>query len=185
MGSTAGKIWKESKVLGEDDLIFVTIGTGEGQYGFPRLIKEMDRIAAKIDEKVVMQIGLTEYVPKNTEYFRFALRKDIEKLCQEARIIVCHDGAGSIMTAFQFNKPVVVVPRMSKSAERERNENDLAIELERRQVIKVIWDIRGLENTIKSVDEGGHYNMKNERDSLVLKLREHINCVGKSKKGSG
>lgn len=179
MGSTVGKIWKESKVLGEDDLIFVTIGTGEGQFGFPRLIKEMDRIAAKIDEKVVMQIGLTKYVPKNTEYFRFALRKDIEQLCQEARIIVCHDGAGSIMTALQFNKPVVVVPRMSEFAERERNENDLATELERRQVIKVIWSIRDLENTIKSLGEEGHYSMKSERDILVRKLKEHINRVGK------
>lgn len=159
-------------------MIFVTIGTSK--FSFHRLIKEMDRIAAKIDEKVIIQIGVTEYVPKNAEYFRFAPKKDIEKLCQKARIIVCHDGAGSIMTAFQFNKPVVVVPRMLRHEECEYDsKSDLARELEGRQIIKVVWDIRDLENMIKSVGEGGHYNMKSERDSLVHKLREHINSVGK------
>ena len=90
-------------------MIFVTVG---GMRPFGRLVKEMDRIAGELDEKVVMQIGSTDYEPKNCEYFRFVPRKDIEEFYASARVIVCHAGGGSILTALQHGKPLVLVPRI-------------------------------------------------------------------------
>ena len=154
-------------------MIFVTVG---GQ-NFLRLIKEMDTIAARTDEKIVMQIGQSEYTPQNAEYFRFAPKEDYLKLCNEARIIVCHDGAGSIMLAFQLNKPMIVVPRTPQSAERERNENDLVIELEERRVIKVVWKVEDMESAIRDIDEGGLLAIESSRSGLIHKLREHVNST--------
>jgi len=67
-------------------MIFVTIGTSP--YGFKRLIKEMDIIAGKIDEEVIMQIGDTDYEPRHARCFRYTSRDDILNYYSDARIII-------------------------------------------------------------------------------------------------
>ncbi len=85
-------------------MILVTVG---GTRAFDRLIREMDHIAAVIDERVVMQIGSTNYEPKNCDYFKFMPKNEIEELYAAAKVIVCHAGGGSILTALQYNKPFI------------------------------------------------------------------------------
>ncbi|MBC7086763.1 MAG: beta-1,4-galactosyltransferase [Methanomethylovorans sp.] len=94
-------------------MIFVTVGSH--YQGFDRLIKKMDEIAGKIDEKVIMQIGHTSYKPVNAKYFDFV--EDfgkIQELNRDARVVVSHAGAGSILTALKLETPVIVVPRLKK-----------------------------------------------------------------------
>lgn len=86
-------------------MILVTVGL---MYGFENLIREMDKIAGKIEEKVIMQIGNTSYEPKYAEYFRFASKEEIDELHNSARVVVCHAGVGSILTALQYNKPLIM-----------------------------------------------------------------------------
>ena len=42
-------------------MIFVTVGTGK----FELLVREMDKIASKLKERVIIQIGNGDYEPKN------------------------------------------------------------------------------------------------------------------------
>jgi UDP-N-acetylglucosamine transferase subunit ALG13 len=94
-------------------VIFVTVGSH--YQGFDRLIKKMDEIAGKIDEKVIMQIGHTNYKPVNAEYFDFVDDfGKIEELNRDARVVVSHAGAGSILTALKLSTPVIVVPRLKR-----------------------------------------------------------------------
>lgn len=94
-------------------MIFVTVGSH--YQGFDRLIKKMDEIAGRTDEKVIMQIGHTNYKPVNAEYFDFVDDfSKIEQLNWEARVVVSHAGAGSILTALKLGRPVIVVPRLKK-----------------------------------------------------------------------
>jgi beta-1,4-N-acetylglucosaminyltransferase len=149
MGDTIKKIWQESTVLGECNLIFVTVG---GMRAFERLIKEMDRVAGELDEKVVMQIGSTDYEPKNCDYFKFMPRKDIEKLYDDARVVVSHAGGGSILTALEYNKPLVLVPRLRKYGEVfDDHQLEIAREMEARGAA-VVYDISKLESIIRNVN---------------------------------
>jgi len=59
-------------------LIFVTVGMR--YQGFERLVEKMDEIAGKICEKVLMQIGNTQYKPKNAKYFRFKDYAEIKEI---------------------------------------------------------------------------------------------------------
>jgi beta-1,4-N-acetylglucosaminyltransferase len=90
-------------------VILVTVGMHTD--GFPRLVQEMDRIAAKVDEDVVMQIGATRYEPRAARWFTFTTQEQMEALCEQARVIVSHAGAGSILTALRYHRPLIVVPR--------------------------------------------------------------------------
>ena len=152
-------------------MIFVTIGATKR--GFDRLIKEMDGIAKRINEEVVMQIGETTYEPKNAEYFDFMPRNKIEELCKNARIVVCHAGVGTIITALQYNKPTILVPRMKKNGEAfDNHQLQIANELEKEGIATVVYDIKNLESAIKNVS-GNPITFKSE-NTLVKKLKEYL-----------
>jgi len=93
-------------------MIFVTAGATT--YPFDRLIKKMDEISATSDEKIVMQIGVTTYEPKNTEWFRFETEERMNYLYDTCSLIVCHGGAGTMLNAFSRGKMLVMVPRKKK-----------------------------------------------------------------------
>jgi len=131
-------------------LIFVTVG---GMRAFERLVKEMDRIAGELDEQVVMQIGSTDYEPKNCDYFRFMSRNEIEELYAGARVVVCHAGSGSILTALEHNKPLILIPRMKRYGEVfDEHQLEIAREMEA-QGVAVVYDISRLESAIRNANK--------------------------------
>lgn len=149
MGDTTKTIWQESTVLGECNLIFVTVG---GMRAFERLVKEMDRIAGELDEQVVMQVGSTDYEPKNCDYFKFMPRNGIDDFYAGARVVVCHAGGGSILTALEHNKPLVLVPRMKSYGEVfDDHQLEIAKEMEA-QGVAVVYDISNLKSAIRNAN---------------------------------
>jgi len=152
-------------------MIFVTVGTSS--WDFTRLIKEMDRIAGKIDEEVVMQIAGIEYLPKNARYFRFVSKEKIEELYKNARVVVSHAGVGCIISALKHNKPIIVVPRRKRYGELfDDHQIDIAKELEKEEKIKVVWNIKDLEKALYAVNHS--INTKKDR-KLVSMLNRYIN----------
>lgn len=163
-------IWKKSKILGEDNLIFVIVGT---MYGFPRLIKEMDEIAKDIDEDVIMQIGETIYEPKNAKYFRFTSNGELAKLYNDARIVVCHSGVGTILTALEYGKIVVVVPRLKIYGEHiDDHQLEITKELEKEAMINAVYDINNLRNML---DKPINFPSKTKKENMLsIKLKEYL-----------
>ena len=164
-------IWKKGKMLGEVNMIFVTIGT---MYGFPRLIKEMDDIADGIDEEVIMQIGETIYEPKNTKYFRFTSREEMNQLYKNSRIVICHAGVGSILSAIEYAKPVIVIPRRKEYGEViDDHQLEIARELENEGIINAVYDINELRNILKE-PINNNINIGKRENILVRELKEYL-----------
>jgi len=143
-------------------------------YGFDRLIQEMDKIAGRIDEEVVMQIGETTYEPKNARYFRFASKEEMDGLYDDARVVVCHAGVGSILTALEHGKPVIAVPRREKYGEHiDDHQLDIAGEMEKEGRITVVHDVGELERTLNEVSTS--FGAKVEKDGgLVRALKNYL-----------
>jgi UDP-N-acetylglucosamine transferase subunit ALG13 len=93
-------------------LILVTVGTHNR--GFDRLVKAMDELAAALDEPVIMQRGSSAYEPRHAEHFQWTTGQQIERLVEEARVVVTHAAAGSILVALLHDRPLVVVPRLRR-----------------------------------------------------------------------
>lgn len=158
-------------------MIFVTVGTH--YKGFERLIKEMDNIAEGIDEEVIMQIGATEYRPKNGSYFDFADDNTIMDLFRKARIIISHAGAGTILSALALEKPLVLVPRLKEFFEAVDNQQlELTEILSLQKKAIAVYNINDLEKALKDSGnlERGNFS-KSER--LVDYLRASIRCIDK------
>jgi len=175
VGISFKELWKKSKVLGEGNLILVTIGL---MYGFDRLIKEMDKIAGRVDEEVIIQIGETTYEPKNARYFRFTSNDEIGRLYKDARVVVCHAGVGSILTALEHGKPVITVPRRKKYREHvDDHQLEIARELGKEGWITVVYDVGDLERVLGSVSTT--FDTKVKKDTrLIEMLRDYINQLG-------
>ena len=126
-------------------MIFVTVGTHT--QSFNRLLVEMDEIAKNSKEKAIAQIGHSTYIPQHMEWFRF--RDSIDDLYKNARLIVCHGGAGSILNALVNNKPVIAIPRYKKYGEHVNDHQiELVKELKQEGKILVIYDIKNLRKAI-------------------------------------
>jgi len=128
-------------------LIFVTIGMHTK--GFDRLVKKMDEIAGNIDEEVIIQTGGTSFKPQNAKWFDFTTEEEIKELCQKANVVVTH-AAMSILDAWEYGKPVVVVPRLKKYGEViDDHQLDFAKELEKEGRVVAIYDVNMLEDALK------------------------------------
>jgi len=150
----------------------VTIGL---MYGFDRLIQEMDKIAGRIDEEVVMQIGETTYEPKNARSFRFASKEEMDGLYEDARVVVCHAGVGSILTALEHGKPVIAVPRRKKYGEHvDDHQLDIAGEMEKEGRITVVHDVEELGGALDNVSTASKMKVVTGGE-LVKALRDHLN----------
>jgi beta-1,4-N-acetylglucosaminyltransferase len=130
-------------------LIFVTVG---GMHAFDRLVIAVDNLAGELDEEVVMQVGPTGYEPTNCEYFKFMAANEMQKLYARARVVICHAGIGSILTAWQYDKPLILVPRMKRYGEHmDDHQLEIAEEMERRGMT-VVYDISNLKSAMLNVD---------------------------------
>jgi len=110
-------IWKRK-------LIFVTVGNMDP---FDRLLRAVDDWVKNqaIREPVVAQIGNCKYLPQNFPYVRFLTPNEYQAKFTEARFVIAHAGMGTIITAIELRKTLVIMPKLASLGE-QRNEHQLA-----------------------------------------------------------
>lgn len=100
-------------------MIFVTVGV---QLPFDRLVAAMDEWAgAHPGIEVVAQTGLSALACRHMRVFPTLNGDDFQTYVEAAELVVAHAGMGSILTALEIGKPIIVLPR---SAELHEHRND-------------------------------------------------------------
>jgi UDP-N-acetylglucosamine transferase subunit ALG13 len=104
-------------------LILVTVGA---QMHFDRLIRVVDEWARERGRRdVFAQVGSSEYHAHTIETVRFLDPPAFRAHAEQATAIVAHAGMGTIITALELGKPLLVFPR--EAARREtRNDHQIA-----------------------------------------------------------
>jgi len=104
-------------------MIFATVGT---QLPFDRLIRAVDDWAgAAPGRTVIAQTGRGKYQPRNAECRATIEPAEFQRLIREAEVIVSHAGMGTILSALELGKPIVLLPRLAAKGE-HRNDHQLA-----------------------------------------------------------
>lgn len=104
-------------------MILLSVGT---QLPFDRLICAVDRWAQDRGRTdVVAQVGPTRYRPSAMESFAYLPYDEFRELQANCSVMVCHAGMGSIITAMEFGKPIIVMPRDHRLGE-HRNGHQFA-----------------------------------------------------------
>lgn len=104
-------------------MIFVTVGS---QLPFDRLIKAVDEWASnKKDIKIFAQIGLSNYKPQNIEFCNTMTPDEYNNYLGRADFIIAHAGMGTIISALESCKPLLLMPRLASQGE-HRNDHQLS-----------------------------------------------------------
>jgi UDP-N-acetylglucosamine transferase subunit ALG13 len=104
-------------------VIFVTVGT---QLPFDRLISAIDDWAgATPGAEVFAQVGPTALEPRHIAHSRFISPAECRERMAGAQAIVAHAGMGTILSALELGKPLLIVPRRAALGE-HRNDHQLA-----------------------------------------------------------
>ena len=104
-------------------MIFVTIGTQEP---FDRLIRAVDSIAVDFAEhKFIAQTSENGFRATNMETLSFVPPSEFKRLFTQSSFVISHAGMGTIISALQIKKPLIVMPRLARLGE-HRNEHQIA-----------------------------------------------------------
>jgi UDP-N-acetylglucosamine transferase subunit ALG13 len=129
-------------------MIFVTVGS---MFPFERMIHAMDDWTSQHpQQEVYAQIGGGKYEPRHMRWQRIVTPNEYKKLVRSCRLIVAHAGTGSVFTASEFRKPIVLLPRHAALKEHTTDHQlDTAKWLEDRQGIFVAWSEKDLAEAIE------------------------------------
>lgn len=105
-------------------MIFVTVGS---QMPFRRLVQAVDEWAQRNPTvEVLAQIGRDgTFQPVALQAFESVPPARYAELVQASDLVVAHAGMGSVLTALEFCKPMVLMPRRGALHE-TRNDHQLA-----------------------------------------------------------
>ena len=132
-------------------MILVTVGA---QMPFDRMTRAVDAWAGERGRSdVFAQIGTTDFVPQHIQWTPFLEPDEFRTRVDAADILVAHAGMGSILTALQAGKPILVMPRRGDFRE-TRNDHQVAtakrfLEMGR---VAVAFDEEELKSKLDTLD---------------------------------
>lgn len=104
-------------------MIFISVGT---QLSFDRLTKTVDSwLSSHAEEEAFFQIAEGEYQPKNGVVQKYVGADQYQQIFEESDLIISHAGMGTIISALESGKSVIVMPRRFSLGE-HRNDHQMA-----------------------------------------------------------
>ncbi|RLS77675.1 MAG: glucuronosyltransferase [Planctomycetota bacterium] len=156
---------------------------------FDRLLRAVDGWVKNqaISEPVVAQIGNCKYLPQNFPYVRFLTPGEYQAKFAEARFVIAHAGMGTIITAIELRKMLVIMPKLASLGE-QRNDHQLATlrHFQHHPQIRAALDEEQLPGVLDEVlvsFSSGHKNASDSGDdvtsppdlSLVRFVKDFVN----------
>ena len=159
-------------------MILVTLGTQDKP--FTRLVKEIDKLKESkiIKDKVVVQLGFTDYKSNNLETFSLIESDKLNKLIEEADLIITHGGVGSILSGLKSGKKVIAVPRLAEYKE-HTNDHQLQIvnEFYNTGYILKCDNPKDLEEVLKQVKNFKPKKYKSNTANMVKMIEDFIDKI--------
>jgi UDP-N-acetylglucosamine transferase subunit ALG13 len=139
-------------------MIFITVGTDQP---FDRMVKTIDAWAAERGRTdLFAQIGAGAWQPHNIPFACFLSPPDFKKRFLQASVIIGHAGMGTILTALDYGKPILVMPKKASLGE-QRNEHQLA----------TARHMMGLGNVTVAFDEDDLREKLDHLDDLIPRAK--------------
>ena len=134
-------------------MIFLTIGTQEP---FDRLIKAVDEIAPLLNTDIIAQVSRSGYKAKNLQTFAFVSPVEFKTYFNRASLIISHAGMGTIISALEGEKPILIMPRLARYRE-HRNDHQLATAavFQKLNYVHVAQDEQDLKAKLEQVYHSG------------------------------
>ncbi|MFN8436181.1 MAG: glycosyltransferase [Cytophagales bacterium] len=159
-------------------MIFITTGT---QAPFDRLIKALDEIAPQLGgQEIIAQVAGSDYKPQHIKTYDFMAPADFSKYFKNADFVIAHAGMGTIISALVDEKPLIIIPRLTKYKE-HRSDHQLATanKIKELNYVHVVLNEEELKNKVLEMCNGNTNRLLHKlgnyaSESLILSLKEDI-----------
>ena len=137
-------------------MILVMLGTQNNS--FHRLLEEVEKCIddGTIKEEVIVQSGYTKYESEKMKIFDLISKRKLDKLLDEANLIITHGGVGSIISSITRNKKVIAIPRLHEYGEHVNNHQQEIVELFNKK--GYIIGINGVEELKDAIKKAKTFN---------------------------
>ena len=113
----------------------------------------MDRISSRTSEEILIQTVTCRVKPESARLVKFIPSAEIDRLYDEARIVVCHAGTGTLLSSLRHGKKPIIVPRMKEFGELfDDHQADFCDAIESEYGFTIVRDIETLESVVFSED---------------------------------
>lgn len=128
-------------------MIFATVGT---QLPFDRLLLGLNSWAMRNpDVPILAQTGSSTRDFSHIKSVSHLSQSEFRARFEAARLVVAHAGMGSILSAAELGKPIVLMPRRAKFREhRNDHQQDTAKEMARLSNVTVVQDGEALHKAL-------------------------------------
>lgn len=145
-------------------MIYVTVGT---QLAFSRLATAVNEWAEKTGTEVFVQKGPDKTVYSSVKSASFVSPSQADQLMRDADLVVAHAGMGTILTASQYGKRLIVMPRQFSFGE-HRNDHQVAT-AKRFCDFPNITVVQGTDELFKALEEFSN----DSNNSVFVKSSEY------------
>ena len=161
-------------------MIFATVGT---QLPFDRLLQGLESWAAlHPDVPVLAQTGACARTYSFIRTVRHLSQTEFAARLKAARLVVAHAGMGTILSASELGKPVILMPRQARFGEhRNDHQIDTANEMRRLSNVTVVEDGQALHHALDLAVSLGFECARpirpaqtTELDPLIAMIREFV-----------
>ena len=154
-------------------MVLVTLGTQDKK--FPRLLEIVEKLINKgiINEEVVAQVGSTKYKSNKMKIIKYMSEEEMLKYIKNSSYIIGHGGVGTIMSAINLGKKIIVVPRLKKYKEHV-NDHQLDIVSEFSKLNLIIDGSNDIEDKVKNINRFKVKKIESNTDNFINFLEDYI-----------
>lgn len=153
-------------------MILVTLGTQDQK--FYRLLDCIEKSKIK-DEIIVQAGGSSDYVSKKMKILKFINYDEMNKLIDEADLIITHGGTGSILTSLKKGKKVIAMARLEKYGEHINDHQKEIVSLFKKEgYILELDDNTNLDDLIKEAKTFKVRKYVSNTDNFISELKKLI-----------
>lgn len=156
-------------------MIFVTVGSQKFQ--MDRLLRALEQLicAGVLKEEIIAQTGYCTYLPSNMKCTPFFDKTEMEEHLRSCSLLICHAGAGSIISGSQNGKKIIVVPRRKQYGEHvDDHQLELAQAFSQGGHVLVAEDTDRLEQMIRLSETWTPTPYRSNSEHFVNIILEHL-----------
>lgn len=152
-------------------MILITLGTQIEP--FTRLLDYVEN--SKINDEIIVQAGHTKYDSKKMKIFDFIDYKKMEKLVDEADLIITHGGTGSILGPLRKGKKIIACARKAEYGEHvDNHQAELVSIFSSDGYILELNEDNSLDELVKKIKKFNPAKFKSNKDVFIKKLQDKI-----------
>lgn len=166
----------------KDEFLFATVGA---TLPFDRLVDAVGELKAQghITEDVLIQTGVGGHVPAGAEVVETLPFDKVQEVLRRAKIVVCHGGTGSLITALREGCQVIAMPRLSRLGEHyDDHQSEITEAFSQRGLVLVANSVEELQGAITAARQRKPVRATTEPEALIGFLRAVIEKLAATKR---